>query len=133
VNALAASVPSCASVPVPPYEIVVPAAYVVPAVGDVIDATGAVFDVTVSVAALLVADPNAFVATHRNCAPLSPVAVDPIWYDVPVAPEMFELFRCHWYVMGVEPPAAHENVAGCPVVTVTLAGCCEIVGAWLAV
>ncbi len=65
VNALEGSVPSCASVPVPENDSVVPAEYLAPAVGVTIVRAGAVLLVIVRMPALLVTVPTAFVTTQR--------------------------------------------------------------------
>jgi len=57
---------------------------------------------TVSVAALLVAVPTAFVATSRNCALLSEATVEANKYVVEVAPligvQTAPINLCHWKV-----------------------------------
>jgi hypothetical protein len=78
--------------------------------------------VTVSVAALVVADPELFVKTARYCLPES-VALVVNEYVVDVAPlislQAVPLFvlTCHCTVGIGNPPAAVENDAVAPAVT----------------
>jgi hypothetical protein len=75
--------------------MVSPALYSEPFTGAVIVAVGGRFDVTVSLAALLVAEPNEFVTTHLNNAPLSVPWTFGNEYVADMAPEMSTLLRCH--------------------------------------
>jgi hypothetical protein len=86
--------------------------------------------VTVSVAAVLVADPELFVATHRNCTPfkllvtlltVNVAIVAPLYGGVfvrfvHVVPAFID--TCHWSVGTGVPLAAAVKVAFAPAVTV---------------
>ena len=89
-----ASVPSSGSVALPAYEIVSPALYEPPVIGTLIAGTGGRLLVTVSLAALLVTDPDAFDTITRNCAPSSAACAPLSVYEDPVAPAMSAPLRC---------------------------------------
>jgi hypothetical protein len=83
---------------------------------------------TVSVAAVLVATPNAFVTTTENFAASSAGVVGSVVKDVPVAPGMsIPSFR-HWYERGAVPVAATVKVATAGSVTVVDNGCVVMTG-----
>jgi hypothetical protein len=89
----------------------------------------AVDALTVSMAALLFALPDAFVATTRNRFPLSSELVAGVVWLAVVAPEMFVQFppasldTCHCSAGAGTPLAVTLNVAVDPTVTVTSCGC----------
>ena len=118
------AVPAAATV-----KVAVAPAVTIAFAGCVVMDGAAAAELTVSVAAVLVALPALFVTTHRNEAPLSAEVVAGVVYEALVAPEMFALFRCHWYASGAVPVAATVKVAVAPAVTVAFAGCVVIDGA----
>src|SRR4051794_39042749 len=93
---------------------------------------GVVSAVTVMVATSLFTVPNGFVATTRNCAPLSACVREGSVYVDPVngvaAPGISVNVpspgpRCHWRVLGAAPVTVTERVMEEPSTTVALAGC----------
>jgi hypothetical protein len=78
--------------------------------------------VTLNVAALLVSLPRLLLTIQRNREPLSAVVVIGVVYDAAVAPPIFTLFFCHWYVRGAVPVAVIVNVAVWPTTTVRFDG-----------
>src|SRR5437763_11791147 len=91
--------------------------------------TGAFAGLTVSVAALLVTFPTAFVTTTVKTVPESPRTVAAVVNEAAVAPAMSTPFLRHWYVGEGLPIAVTVNVAVCPTTTVVLWGCMVMRGA----
>jgi hypothetical protein len=98
--------------------------------------------VTANVTGTLVADPEAFVATIRNCSPdiaavealianvgaSDPLKPFPSARLVHVLPPSID--SCHWKLGVGLPPTPTEKLAGCPAITVALDDCMTIDGAW---
>lgn len=85
--------------------------------------------VTVSTAGLLVMLPALLVTETVNCALLSEVVSAGVVYVEEFTPLIVLPFFFHKYVIGAVPVAAMLNVAVCPAMIFTLAGCEEMEGA----
>src|SRR5262249_41621472 len=96
-------------------------------------AWGGVFAVTFRIASSLVTCPYAFEMTTRKRATSSARVGAASVYVRAVAPGMGPPSRSHWYESGAVPDAVTAKVAGVPTLTVRLAGCTVMVGAWLVV